>query len=145
MSTPALSDTLHRLTHAYKQRLRIGIRNAGIDLPITHVRALKGIARNPEATAGSIAARMQRDKAQITRVLKELEEGGLITRQAHPADRRSQLLRPSRKGDILIAKLQAVEQEAIDTMTRQLKPGELQRFIALANLMADSVTPSEGD
>jgi DNA-binding MarR family transcriptional regulator len=80
---------LHRLTHTYKSRLRETIKEKQIPLSIKHIRALKGISRNPACTAHSIAQRMQRDKAQITRVLNELLKDGLIAKIDNPKDSRS--------------------------------------------------------
>lgn len=148
MKSPYLSDALHRLTHAYKRRLREGVREEQIPLPITHIRVLKGISRNAQATAQSIALRMQRDKAQITRALNDLLRAGLIVKEANPADRRSHLLRPSPSGEKLMARLQAVEQRTVEAMTHNLEPGELARFIQLATTMANNLgdaPPNTGD
>ncbi|HCE52811.1 MAG TPA: MarR family transcriptional regulator, partial [Shewanella baltica] len=42
MPSLSLSETLHRLVHAYKKQLRSDIAAQEIDLPVTHIRALKG-------------------------------------------------------------------------------------------------------
>ncbi|QIL89060.1 MarR family winged helix-turn-helix transcriptional regulator [Microbulbifer harenosus] len=137
-----LSDTLHRLAHGYKCCLRAEVSERELGLPITHIRALKGIYRNPESTAFSIARRMQRDKAQITRVLKELLNDGLIEKRPNPTDGRSQLLFPTEKGRAVMQQLLAAEREAAARMTRGLTQKELQLFTELsarmvANLNAD--------
>lgn len=139
MPTHSLSEALHRLTHAYKRQLRAAIREQQIQLPVTHIRALKGVCRNPECTAQSIATRMQRDKAQITRVLNELLQAGLIEKIDNPNDRRSQLLRPTREGEKTMDQIKLAEQQTADRLTRQLGPDDLESFIRIANTMSDSV------
>ncbi len=144
MSESQLSDALHRLVHAYKSHLRSEVAKQNLNLPITHFRALKGIARNPSSTALSLARRMQRDKAQITRVLKELQEDGLIEKRPNPEDGRSQLLLPTRKGQNVIARLLEAEQHTAQTMTRSLNARDVQRFTELtAHMVANLDEPTD--
>ncbi|MCU7961749.1 MarR family winged helix-turn-helix transcriptional regulator [Shewanella sp. SW32] len=139
MSSLSLSETLHRLVHAYKKQLRSDIAAQEIDLPVTHIRALKGVCRNPESTAQSIALRMQRDKAQITRVLNELQQSGLITKIDNPKDGRSQLLRPTAEGEKIMTQINASERKTVARMTQALSSDEVDTFIKLANRISKSV------
>lgn len=139
MPSLSLSETLHRLVHAYKKQLRSDIAAQEIDLPVTHIRALKGLCRNPESTAQSIALRMQRDKAQITRVLNELQQGGLITKIDNPKDGRSQLLRPTAEGEKIMTQISASERKTVARMTQALSSAEVDTFIKLANRISKSV------
>jgi len=139
----SLGETLHRLVHAYKKQLRADINAQEINLPVTHIRALKGICRNPESTAQSIALRMQRDKAQITRVLNELQQSGLITKIDNPKDGRSQLLRPTTEGEKLMTQINAAERQTVAHITQALSPDDINTFIRLANIISDSVDNPE--
>jgi len=140
MSDPTLSDNLHRLMHVYRSRLRAEVAARDLGLPITHIRALKGICRNPESTAHSIAQGMQRDKAQITRVLKELLNDGLIEKRPNPKDGRSQLLIPTERGAAVLTELIQAEQNTADVMTRSLGQQELEQFAELAARMVENLT-----
>lgn len=139
MANIPLGDALHRLMHAYKHLLREGVRAQNLDLPVTHIRALKGICRTPHSTAQSIAQRMQRDKAQITRALNDLIDARLIVKVDNLLDRRSQLLEPTPKGRKVMAKLDAVEDWAVEQMTVNLEVEDLAFFIRISNAMADGV------
>ncbi len=139
MPSLSLSETLHTLVHAYKKQLRSDIAAQEINLPVTHIRALKGICRNPESTAQSIALRMQRDKAQITRVLNELQQSGLITKVDNPKDGRSQLLRPTAEGEKIMRQVNISERKTVAHMTQALSPDEVDTFIQLANRISKSV------
>lgn len=79
MSKNSLHETLHQLMHTYTNLLLEGIRRQELDLSVMHIRTLKGVCHNPEVTAKSIAKRMERDKAQITRALNDLLAADLIT------------------------------------------------------------------
>lgn len=140
MSSSHLSDTLHRLVHAYKSHLRAAVAERELGLPITHIRVLKGICKNPHSTAHAIAQRMQRDKAQITRVLQELLNEGLIEKRPNPEDGRSQLLHPTPKGLAVMEQLQQAEQETAAIMTRSLTASELELFAELTARMVENLT-----
>jgi DNA-binding MarR family transcriptional regulator len=82
---------------------------------------------------------MQRDKAQITRVLNELLEDGYISKIANPEDRRSQLLRLSAKGKEIVTQLNAIERTANKAMTANLSNEDMHAFIRIANIMVDNL------
>lgn len=135
----SLNESLHRLTHAYKKQLRELIHEQQLDWPVTHLRVLKGVCRHPQCTAQSLAKQLQRDKAQITRVLNELQQAGLIDKTPNPDDRRSQLLCPTAEGEAVMVRLQRIEQQAAAQLTRHLSADELSTFIRIATTMIDSV------
>lgn len=139
MSGLSLGDAVHRLMHTYKNLLFEGIRKQEIALPVTQIRALKAICRNPQSTAQSIAQRMQRDKAQITRALNDLIDAGLIVKVDNPLDRRSQLLKPTPIGQKTMAQLDAAEEWAVKQLTRNLEINDLALFLRVCNTMTDSV------
>ncbi|TXS95190.1 MarR family transcriptional regulator [Parahaliea maris] len=139
MPKTSLSEAVHRLMHAYRHLLREGIQTEGIDLPVTHIRTLKGVCHDPGCTAQSIAQRMQRDKAQITRALNDLIGLGLVVREDNPRDRRSQLLRPTASGLVTMAQLDRAEEQAVQQLTQHLNASELASFIEMSNLMANAI------
>ncbi|WP_432698209.1 MarR family winged helix-turn-helix transcriptional regulator [Marinobacterium sp. YM272] len=137
MSDRTLSDALHRLMHAYRRQLRETIQSEGVELPITHIRVLKGVCRNAGSTAHSIATNMQRDKAQITRVLNELVSKGFVVRVSNPRDRRSQVLEPTAQGTALLDTLENLEKQVTAQMTHTLSEDEITTFVRVANLMTE--------
>ncbi|WP_417731573.1 MarR family winged helix-turn-helix transcriptional regulator [Rosistilla oblonga] len=138
MTEPSLSDTLHRLMHAYKRQLRAGIETQQISLPITQLRVLKSIGRIPECTASSIAQRMNQDKGQLARLLNELTDAALIDKMANPQDRRSHFLVLTSAGKQILAKLEVVEKQAAGQMTRGLSSKEIKTFIRIAAAMMEN-------
>ena len=138
MNTPLLSEALHRLMHAYKKQLREGMEKKDISLPVTQIRALKGICRRPDITAQQIAQRLRQDKAQVTRALNGLIESGLIEKTANPNDGRSHNLKPTSAGKRLLAKFDRIEVQASARMTRNLSAKDLKTFIRIANVMTDN-------
>lgn len=136
MATPRFGEALHRLLHAYHRALREGATRAGIDLPVTHIRVLKAIARTPECTGRAVGRRLQRDKGQITRLVKELQAEGLVAKRRHPQDSRSRILSLTERGREMATHLDAAETRAAERMGAGLDPDDVEAFIRLADRMA---------
>jgi DNA-binding MarR family transcriptional regulator len=136
-------DALHRLLHAYKRALREASRADGIDLPPSHIRAMKAICHLPDCTAHELAQHFRRDKAQITRVVHDLCDAGLIRQQADPTDRRRRLLVPTSAGKAMQTRIAAAERQAGMRMVRGLSAASVAEFVRLAQVMADNLDPPE--
>lgn len=132
-------ETLHRLVHAFKRAMREGLQDADMPLPISQMRTLKWIIKSPGVTAQQIAARTGQDKGRITRLVKELEENGLIERRPHPEDGRSQTLHLTPKGDALMEEYRAVESKIRTRMANGLSQKQITDFNEIASLMADNL------
>lgn len=128
-------ETLHRLLHAYKRAMRDGYAAADIDLTVSQIRVLKGIARQNQGTAQNIADRMRQDKGRIAKLIKSLVADGLVARQPHPDDSRSQQLVLTAAGQELAAQIATVEARAGARMAGSLSAADLARFTDLAEAM----------
>lgn len=139
----SLSETLHQLMHTYTNLLLEGIRQQKLDLSVTHIRTLKGVCHDSKSTAHSIAQRMQRDKAQITRALNDLVTAELIFKTDNPLDGRSQLLQPTNKGKQAMVKLQAAERWVVDQLAQNVDSDDLALFLNISRNMIKSAALSD--
>lgn len=139
MKPRLLADPLHQLAHAYQSHMRRALPAAGIELPITHVRALKGIALTPQCTAQSLTVYMRSDKAQITRVLNDLLGAALIVKHDNPDDGRSRLLELSSGGQALLEQARALESTVARQMTEGLSSDEIDIFLRTAQRITDNL------
>ena len=101
-----IRQVLWQLAFQFKVSSKRAVRDYDLPLNGMHIRLLQMIRRHPDCTAQQIASVTGRDKAQITRVIKELEGMALITRTPDPGDRRAQLLSLNEKGRGLMARIQ---------------------------------------
>lgn len=138
-----IGETLHRLLHAYKRAMQQGYIEAGIDLNVSQIRVLKSISGSRERTAQDIAGRMRQDKSRIARLLKRLATDGLITREPHPDDHRSQQLRLTNQGRALLDHISAIDARAGVRMAGHLSDSDMRRFIALAESMMANLEQSK--
>jgi DNA-binding MarR family transcriptional regulator len=84
------------------RRLR---QEAGTDLSPSQTAALATIERRGPLTPSELAAYERIQRPTATRVLARLEEAGLVTRAADPADGRSSLVSVSGDGRALLERL----------------------------------------
>nr|WP_067290240.1 MarR family winged helix-turn-helix transcriptional regulator [Marinobacterium profundum] len=143
-----VGEALHRLLHAYKRAMRQSFQAHGIDLAISHIRTLKVIhyhlrSKQP-CTAQLIVTRLERDKAQIARLLQDLLAAELIEKHPNPEDRRSQILRLTQAGSAVLERIAHAEQDAGLQMAQGLSHEEMQSFIRLANAMTGNLAAPPG-
>ncbi|QIZ53014.1 MarR family transcriptional regulator [Dickeya zeae] len=92
-------ELLGEVIHGVKQRLQESDALTQTGLAPFQARTLGLIARHPGQSQHFLAQYMGRDKAQIARLLKELETLRLITREPSPTDRRAQVVSLTKKGE----------------------------------------------
>jgi DNA-binding MarR family transcriptional regulator len=97
---PELATRLRLVLARSARRLR---QAAGSDLSPTQTAALAVIERDGPLTPSEVALRERIQRPSATRVLARLEESGLISRAADPADRRSALVSITPLGSDLLA------------------------------------------
>ena len=143
MSQTSLNDVLHQLMHVYRRQLRLGIQRYQLDLPVTHIRVLKGIGRTSECTAHKIVQHLGQDKARVTRVLNELMTAGLIVKTENPQDRRSLFLAPTEAGHDMLKEIEALEDETAQRMAGDLSDEEVATFMKTASAMIHNTSECE--
>ena len=132
MTAPHLMESMFRLVRSFKSRLAAELEAEGLSVAPTHMKILKMIAPMEECTAQRIAQAVHRDKAQVNRVIQELVAQEMIERKPNPADKRSQLLQLSDKGEVALQAMNAVETRVLSRMTHGIEIENQQTFITLA-------------
>jgi DNA-binding MarR family transcriptional regulator len=139
MSDSKSLDCLFQLLHSFKRNLHHQIEALELDIVPMQVRVLKIIANKPQCTAVDIATFLDRDKAQVTRLLNSLIEQALILKKANPEDRRSQYLLVTQSGEEILAKLAKVEASIFEKMKAGLNEQDLTTFEHVARTMSSNL------
>ena len=139
MTTPQLIESMFRLMRSFKSRLSAELEAEGLSIAPMHMKLLKMIAAMDECTAQRIAQSINRDKAQVNRVVKELVAQEMIARSPNPVDKRSQLLSLSDKGEAALQSMKAVENRVLGRMTDGIEIENQQTFIALAEQLRSNL------
>ncbi|WP_339896739.1 MarR family transcriptional regulator [uncultured Gilvimarinus sp.] len=142
-ASPNIHDTLWQLAFHIKVQCKRAVQEFGVKLGGMHVRALLLIQAQPQqCTANHLCAVSGRDKAQITRIVKDLEDQQLIERRPNPNDGRSQILLLTTDGRALLKKIRSAEQEVEAQYVQGLSPQEREAFIAIGQKMLGNLKPA---
>ncbi|MGN6609055.1 MAG: MarR family winged helix-turn-helix transcriptional regulator [Jatrophihabitans sp.] len=106
-----LRPSLLRLTRILRNQ------RADTSLTLTVISALATLKKSGPMSAGDLAAAERVQPPSMTKVLTQLEERGLVRRDAHPTDRRSSIIAITEAG---LALLDSERQRRDAWLTRQL-------------------------
>lgn len=140
MSNPKSLDNLFHLVHVLKRQLHEQIEQLELPIAPMHVRVIKIISKQSPCTAMDVVNFLNRDKAQVTRLIKALIEEGFIEKRPNPEDKRSQCLLTTEKGNEVLAKIKAVDAEIFQKMTLNVSEKELEAFQLVAGKLAENLS-----
>ncbi|MGJ8537028.1 MAG: MarR family transcriptional regulator [Parasphingopyxis sp.] len=144
---PEIRRGIELLFFAHSELMRSGDAIlAAHDLGRAHHRALYFIARKPGLAVGELINLLGITKQSLGRVLGELEERGLITREKGQRDRRQILVRPSKGGAALEAELFAVFRKKMVASYSHAGPAAVTGFwTVLEELLSDAMRGRAAD
>ncbi|WP_045464346.1 MarR family winged helix-turn-helix transcriptional regulator [Vibrio hyugaensis] len=140
MSNPKSLDNLFHLVHVLKRQLHEQIEQLELPIAPMHVRVIKIISKQSPCTAMDVVNFLNRDKAQVTRLIKTLIEKGFIEKRPNPEDKRSQCLLTTEKGDKVLNKIKTVDDEIFQKMTLDVSEEELEAFQLVAGKLAENLS-----
>lgn len=140
MSNPKSLDNLFHLVHVLKRQLHEQIEQLELPIAPMHIRVIKIISKQSPCTAMDVVNFLNRDKAQVTRLIKTLIEEGFIEKRPNPEDKRSQCLLTTEKGNEVLAKIKAVDAEIFQKMTLNVSEEELEAFQLVAGKLAENLS-----
>ncbi|TWI52564.1 DNA-binding MarR family transcriptional regulator [Pseudomonas duriflava] len=146
-----IAELFADITDAFQGRMKDAAHLESTGLAHFQVRALAFVAKRPEARPRDLIERSGRDQAQITRVVRDLEEHGLIERSPDPLDRRAILLRLTAQGKEVYDLLNSRRKVVIAQMLRHLDSAQRALLVdmlarmkqGLANDATDSTLSNE--
>jgi DNA-binding MarR family transcriptional regulator len=130
---PDALEQLNRLVFQFRGRLQKLLLDAGMHVNPMELKALLHIAHHPGCTASDLARLSGRDKAQVTRLIQQLEQQGWVRRTVDERDRRSQRLEITPAGEAIHDHLRAARDAHARVVLSRLDPAEQAR---LAELLA---------
>ncbi|QBG47419.1 MarR family transcriptional regulator [Verrucomicrobia bacterium S94] len=110
----------------YKSALSKALKDNRFDLAPMHFRALAYFARHPEATQQQLVEKSGRDKAQITRLIKELENKDFLRRKRDDTDRRSFRISLTAEGRTAYKELKKLEDKITDRLMAGFNSEEIE-------------------
>ena len=143
MSESKSLESVFQLVHMLKRHMHEHIEQLNLSITPMHLRVLKIINKKQTCTAIDIAQFMNRDKAQVTRLLNELIKQTLIEKVPNPEDKRSQRLLVTSEGLEILAQLATIDTKMNERMMKGISQKELEEFERITGLMTNNLQHSE--
>jgi len=124
------TTAVRRFSRFYTRRL--GLLHEGLlggPLPLTEARILYELGAHGTTTATSLGAELELDSGYLSRMLRGLEERGLIQKCPSPQDGRQLLLSLTTAGRATFDELDARSRETVGAMLRGVPDADRQRLI----------------
>ena len=104
-------EVLHDLMHLFRARLLQSLERIQPGLTFNEFRILMHTGRHPGITQKELVEHSHTDKAQMARMLTQLQDKGWLERSASEADKRVRCLQLSPAGEQLFVQLKARREE----------------------------------
>jgi len=128
-----LQALMFGLRSQFHEATRAQAEAGGLELAPMEVRVLQHLARHPDWSQAELVAHSRRDKAQVTRLIQQLEARGLLTRVPDAQDRRKLRLHLTEAGHAIQAGLLSQRKRLAARLVADLDEQEL---ALLSNLLA---------
>ncbi len=126
-------ENIHSLLHLYRSQLHNAMKSMNKDLSHMECKVLAYIAHNEGASQTDLVVFMQRDKAQLNRIIKILKEQDLLSEEKDPKDKRRSCLSVTEEGLTVFKMLSATRQQICDNLIVGLTVEELDTLDVLMN------------
>lgn len=142
---------VRRLDQALQGMRRVVLRPPGMSLPIPALgrsvdlskilacEAIADLSAEGEATITDVAHALQLERSTTSRLVGEAEEEGLVTRAAHPEDRRRVLVEVTPLGRDVIAFTHGLREAYLGHATEVFSDDELRDLVRLLGKLSDSL------
>jgi DNA-binding MarR family transcriptional regulator len=134
-----MSEVAHRVWQAMRGLVLDNERRREVcttlGMSFVRVKALLALAEEP-LTMGELAARLSTDRPYTTLIVDDLQQRGLLTRTAHPEDRRAKIVTLTARGRDTAVQAQSL----LDEPPPALGALEAEQLAALDGIMAE-LTP----
>jgi DNA-binding MarR family transcriptional regulator len=139
-SLPAdIFEAMHELLHLFRARMREDLDTLGTELTPNEVRVLMFVGRHPGRTQKDLVDHSHMDKAQLARMLAQLQEQGWLAREPDARDRRVRCLRLSAQGQALFDRLRQSRQALAARLLKDWEPAAQQQLMQLLERAKASV------
>jgi DNA-binding MarR family transcriptional regulator len=144
MSTAAeITEVILLLKREMRWRVDGAMRAAGLSL--SRGKILAAMEKHGPMRPHDLAQHMGHAPRSITDAIDGLERDGFVKRQAHPTDRRAQLLVTTAQGASALERATACKSEAVEQMFGELEESEAVKLLGLLRRALRSVQASDNE
>lgn len=122
-----------------KKSMLCAIKEKELDISPIHFMVLKDIYNIENCTALSLAEKADKDKGQITRLVKDLISKDLVIKEQNPNDKRSQFLKLTNAGLDCYQQLSTVHNHIFALLSQDISDEDLALFLTLGDKMVNNL------
>ena len=131
-------EVLHDLMHQFRARLLQSLERIQPGLTFNEFRILMHTGRHPGITQKELVEHSHTDKAQMARMLTQLQDKGWLERSASEADKRVRCLQLSAQGQQLFAQLKNQREQIAAELLRDFPANQQKQLRELLTLALNS-------
>lgn len=136
-------ELLHDLLHLFRARLLQSLEHIQPGLTFNEFRVLMHAGRHPGITQKELVEHSHTDKAQMARMLAQLQDRGWLERSASEADKRVRCLQLSAQGQQLFDSLRARREQIAQELLQDFPAAEQAQLRALLQQALSSARASD--
>jgi len=125
--------------HGFKVRLAQEFNSQGLSNPPVHLKVLRLIDTLAPCTSQNLAQVLERDKAQVTRLLQDMKNLGLVEQTANPEDKRSHFLQLTHLGKTQLQTMVKAEKQILRAVSQALTKADQEQLMALLGRVNDAL------
>lgn len=137
-------NTLHELQHLFRLHMRKSMEAAHQELTFNEMRVLMRTGRQPGITQRELVEHSHADKAQMARILAQLQDRGWLTRSASESDKRVRCLQLSAQGLQLFEKLRGLQEQVATELLQDFPPPMQAQLLTLLQQARSSAAAKAG-
>jgi len=135
----AVFEAIHSVMHLYRSKYLAAFRTGEQDITHMETRVLDYFSHHPKSTLSDLVQHSGRDKAQMTRLIRNLRDNGYLEAEEDAADRRNIRLRLSQAGIDLQQRLKDQSAPFLQTAIEGLSSEQCGELIALLNRVQNNL------
>ena len=132
-------EVLHELLRTFRSRMRTSMEAIHPELTFNEVRVLMFVGRHPGRSQKDLVEHSHTDKAQMARILTQLQDKGWLHRSESSEDRRMRCLHLSQPGQTLYQQLGLARAALAEQLLAQCPQQVQQQLLQLLGEARESV------
>lgn len=135
----ANATNLFDLMQLYRHEMKKAVGAKELNLNAMHILCMRFILETEHCTAKAIEQGLDRDKSQVSLIIKDMVKKGWVELLPNPQDKRSRLIEVTSLGDNLLEKV-AIEESFIgEKMKQRLSTEEIELFNKVVLIMKSNL------
>ncbi len=135
-----IRESVVKIFSGFKSELVKKYRTQALTISPMHYRSLQVIKEETDCTSQHVSNSLNRDKAQIARLIGELVKQGYVETRPSKKDKRNRLLMLTTSGKEVMKELQSIEKSVMTQMVKGISKAELDQFVTTAKKMAENIS-----